>query len=121
MTSDNTKKNTEPTKDTIPSPSPVIIPLPLSTKADDKINAAFTLDLWSIPCPSRSEYLPEIAFKHIQSTTQATKLIVLVAANNWGWDYRLIHYAAHIRISCAASQLVAYCNCYLREFGHYKN
>jgi len=80
MTLDNTTENAESTEDTIPSPSPVTILLPLSTKTDDEINAAFTLDLLIIPHPSRSYFSFKISIKRKQSTTQTTKLIVLIVA-----------------------------------------
>ena len=80
MTLDNTTENEESTEDTIPSPSPVTILLLLRTKTDDEINTTFILDLLIISYPSRSYSSIQIAIKRKQSTTQATKMIVLIVA-----------------------------------------
>ena len=80
MTLDNNNEKEQLTEATIPAILPPTILPPLSTKIEDEINAALSLDLLHIPRPSRFNPSFKIPIKRKQSTSQSTKLIVLLVA-----------------------------------------
>ena len=80
MTLDNNNEKKQSTEATIPAILPPTILPPLSTIIEDEINVALSLDLLHIPCPSRFDPSFKIPIKRKQSTSQSTKLIVLLVA-----------------------------------------